>query len=164
MPTVSNPGALLALAADEHSPWNWPVWQKRTNLNGAPYAVESGAPIYTKWTATTAEAVSAFAKKFWSLNEADQLAFIKPKDDQDAIGRKAWASFVSSKWASWKISETISQTLVEHRVHPYMVMQRMKQSTVNFLCQFDPSINLKLYLHASYPAWYKHKRIAHTRP
>jgi hypothetical protein len=135
MPTIRIPGALLALSGPFHdAPWSWETWRSVTGLNSAPFAQNETEHLPPNWTPATTSAVRAFAERFWSLPENERIGFMTKRKDNDAVGRDAWCDLVIHGWnKGWKAHEIVTKLLVEHNVHPYMVMKRLNVKTVRLL-------------------------------
>lgn len=159
MPTLSIAGALLAMASpDDDIPWTFSTWQRITGSDIAPYSLAAVTTSTTTfgttlgWTLEKLKAVRAFAVKFWNTPDSERVEFMRQSNDNDVLGRKTWCEYVSEGWRKvWKINQRIDRILVEHGVHPYMVMRRLKINTVSsYVCYMsgDQYIDAyQLYVH-----------------
>ncbi|KAG1833201.1 P-loop containing nucleoside triphosphate hydrolase protein [Suillus subalutaceus] len=93
MPTITMPGALLALSAPSHAeqvdsstdtteagniPWCWPIWQQHTMLGSTPLSVNITEDTPSAWKSLKIhQAVLTFANNFWAIEDAAQVDYIK---------------------------------------------------------------------------------------
>ncbi|KAG1829710.1 P-loop containing nucleoside triphosphate hydrolase protein [Suillus subalutaceus] len=150
MPTITMPGALLALSAPSHIeegdslvdavghpeagniPWCWPVWQQRTMLSSTPLSVTVNEDTPDAWKSPEVnQAVLTFANNFWAVDDAAQVGYIK-KDctDNDNKGRQHWLNYCHANWSNWKINSTVDKVLAERGLDPYSVMKRLKVASL----------------------------------
>ncbi|KAG2063485.1 hypothetical protein BDR04DRAFT_1037816 [Suillus decipiens] len=146
MPTITMPGALLALSSPSHAeeadstvdaiarpeaghiPWCWPVWQQRTMLSSTPLSATVNEDTPSAWKSPEVnQAVLTFARNFWAVDDAAQVDYIKKdRSDNDNQGRQHWLDYCHANWSNWKISSTVDAVLAERGLDPYSVMKRLK--------------------------------------
>ncbi|KAG1763002.1 P-loop containing nucleoside triphosphate hydrolase protein [Suillus placidus] len=145
MPTITMPGALLALSAPSHAeqvdstdavilaeagniPWCWPIWQQRTMLGSTPLSVNVTEDTPNAWKSFEVhQAVLTFANNFWAVEDAAQVDYIKKdRPDNDNKGRQHWLDYCHTNWSNWKINGTVDAVLAERGLDPYSVMKRLK--------------------------------------
>ena len=140
MPSLSPPGALLALGDPSHRddddptpwPWGWAAWQLRTGFESAPYSPLSADDTPDSWaTKESSDAVKAFVSHFWALSDAERLqASIQKRKDNNSVGRNLWFEFFKASWKRWKMKDVIHDALRDRGMDPYSIMKRMKVSEV----------------------------------
>jgi hypothetical protein len=153
MPTITMPGALLALSAPSHAeeadsladavgspnsgtiPWCWPVWQQRTMLGSTPLSLTVNEDTPSIWKSPEVnQAVLTFAHNFWAIEDAAQVDYIKKdRSDNDHKGRQHWLDYCHANWSNWKINSTVDTVLAERGLDPYSVMKRLKVANVRFI-------------------------------
>lgn len=147
MPTITMPGALLALSAPCHTtasadglqasciPWCWPAWQQRTGLSSSPFSITVTEDTPSLWRLPDAnQAVWTFVSNFWAIEDTMQVDYIKKgRSDNDAKGRELWLGFFHSKWSDWKVNSAIDAILIERSLDPYSIMKRMRLANVSFI-------------------------------
>ncbi|KAG1851648.1 P-loop containing nucleoside triphosphate hydrolase protein [Suillus subluteus] len=143
MPTITMPGALLALSAPSHAeqvdsstdtteagniPWCWPIWQQHTMLGSTPLSVNITEDTPSAWKSLKIhQAVLTFANNFWAIEDAAQVDYIKKdRPDNDNEGRQHWLDYCHANWSKWKINSTVDVVLAERGLDPYSVMKRLK--------------------------------------
>ncbi|KAG1834958.1 P-loop containing nucleoside triphosphate hydrolase protein [Suillus subalutaceus] len=148
MPTITMPGALLALSAPCHAeqadslmdsesvgrpdagniPWCWPVWRHRTTLSSTPLSVTINEDTPSAWKSHEVhQAVLTFACNFWAVDDAAQVDYIKKgRPDNNNQGRQHWLDYCHANWSNWKINSTVDTVLAERGLDPYSVMKRLK--------------------------------------
>ena len=140
MPSLSPPGALLALGDPSHRdnddptpwPWGWAAWQLRTGFESAPYSPLSVDDTPDSWaTKESSDAVKAFVSHFWALSDAERLqASVQKRKDNNSVGRNLWFEFFKASWKRWKMNDVIHDALRDRGMDPYSIMKRMKVSEV----------------------------------
>lgn len=151
MPTITMPGALLALSAPSHAeqldsssrdaaeaspiPWCWPIWQQRTMLSSTPLSVNVTEDTPIAWKSLEInQAVLTFANNFWAIEDGAQVDYIKKdRSDNDNKGRQHWLDYCHTNWSNWKINSTVDVVLAERGLDPYSVMKRLKVANVRFI-------------------------------
>ncbi|KAG1894055.1 P-loop containing nucleoside triphosphate hydrolase protein [Suillus fuscotomentosus] len=146
MPTITMPGALLALSSPSHAeeadssvdaivhpgaghvPWCWPVWQQRTTLSSTPLSATVNEDTPSAWKSLEVnQAVLTFARNFWAVDDAAQVDYIKKdRSDNDNKGRQHWLDYCHANWSNWKINHTVDAVLAERGLDAYSVMKRLK--------------------------------------
>ncbi|KAG1741204.1 P-loop containing nucleoside triphosphate hydrolase protein [Suillus occidentalis] len=144
MPTITMPGALLALSAPSHAeqldsssrdaaeaspiPWCWPIWQQRTMLSSTPLSANITEDTPVAWKSLEInQAVLTFANNFWAIEDGAQVDYIKKdRSDNDNKGRQHWLDYCHANWSNWKINSTVDAVLAERGLDPYSVMKRLK--------------------------------------
>jgi hypothetical protein len=112
----------------QHPPWCWPAWQQRTGVYSTPFSKDN-----SPWDSDgDADAVIAFATKYWSLDESLRPAFISRScNDNNNHGRKLWLDWTKAGFQKWKINDAVDTSLTEKGVDPYSVLRRMKLKKVS---------------------------------
>ncbi|KAG1860096.1 hypothetical protein F4604DRAFT_1684473 [Suillus subluteus] len=140
MPTITMPGALLALSTLSHAeqvdsstdtteagniPWCWPVWQQHTMLGSTPLSVNITEDTPSTWKSLKIhQAVLTFANNFWAIEDAAQVDYIKKyHPDNDNEGRQHWLDYCHANY-------TVDVVLVEHGLDTYSVMKCLKVANV----------------------------------
>jgi hypothetical protein len=127
-------------------PWGLSAWQKRTGIYQSPFSptFEEGS----LWkSAAEADAVRTFKSNFCATNESEQHLYIqRARKDNDALGRTLYLDFMTERWSTWKINDTVNMVLAERGLDPYTVMKRQKASSVGsvFLTSSPPPFLIRL--------------------
>jgi hypothetical protein len=125
-------------SAGDNSPWEWEAWRGHTMLEHAPFSKDALVDPPKGWTKELVSAVHAFASNYWALPDSQLIPYLRRIKDNDSIGRNTWIDFVNKGWnKTWRIHDLIDEQLIEHHIHPYAVMRRLKLNTVSPIIYFS---------------------------
>lgn len=126
MPTHTIHGALTSMYGNDEAPWLFPAWMERTGVKNGLFPRDD-AQLPEGITREEATLVQSWFITYLKLpTEAKRVQAASAKTTN--IGRDIWRKWLTPRWKAWDIQGTISNCLVEQKLHPLQIALAAKNS------------------------------------
>ncbi|KAH9018911.1 P-loop containing nucleoside triphosphate hydrolase protein [Lactarius hengduanensis] len=133
MPSGTVAGAVFAIG---DTIWDYPTWRERTKEVVPPFSTE--ASTETGLDPRKLEAVRALARRVHGIPRyGDRVKEFAKEEDNDKMGKDAWAKWFKTKYRSWQVRKDVEAVLDMHERHPRQLVGRfgsVSEGIVIYLC------------------------------